>query len=299
MRKDKLHSFEQSLLYSDQAESIKLSDGRVFKCLINPSKLTEDYDWKVLSVPYWDTAINSCTGTPERVNLKCGDTFTWVENRTHWIVYLHHLEEEAYFRAEIRKCEEELVLENGSRYWIHWKGPEQDTLTWNSKQGLVWNDMNNTASFYIKENEETKQYLKRFAIITIADRNWEVQVVDHSQGLLKVALKETFSNKYEEIRKEAEEVEEQKKLEEEWEHRNDEIKILGETEVYPYSVHTYTIIGANGGSWYTSNSKLSISAVVNNTVTVEVTTGKSGNSNLIYRQIDGEEVIFPVTINSL
>ena len=239
MRKDKLRSFEKSLLYSDQAETIRLSDGREFKCLINPSKLTEDYDWKVLSVPYMDTAVNSKTGNKEFLHIKCGDTFTWVENRSHWIVYLHHLEEEAYFRAEIRKCEKELVLESGARYWIHWQGPEQSTLSWNTKQGITWNDMNNTALFYIKENEETKQYLKRFAIINIDDRHWEVQIVDKSQGLLRVSLKETFANQYEEIRKEAEKAEEELRLEEEWQHRNDEIKILGDYEVDPYSVHTY------------------------------------------------------------
>ena len=170
MRRDKLAGLLKSLDYSYQAETLRLSDGREFKCLINPSKLTENYDWKVLSIPFSAIANNSQTGLVEQINLKCGDTFTWVETRTHWIVYLRHLEEEAYFRAEIRKCEEELELANGSKYWIHWQGPTQSTLTWNVKQDVAYNDLSNTAVFYIQDNEETREAIQRFAQFTISGK---------------------------------------------------------------------------------------------------------------------------------
>ena len=298
MKADKLHSLKQSLLYSYQAETIRRNDGREFKCLINPSKLTENYDWKVLSIPYFELAENSVIGRPEPVKLHCGDTFTWVENNTHWIVYLQHLEEEAYFRAEIRKCEYELVLENGSSYRIHWQGPNQGALSWNQKNDIVWNDLSNTCVFYIQDNEETRKSIKRFAIISIAGQNWEVQVVDKSQGLLKVTAKEAFTNQYEEIRKEAEEQAAEIQAIEEAERMSEDIYILGDVTVKPYSVHTYEIIGAEGGSWLSSNSKLTISAVDNNKVTVQVTTGRSGNADLIYRLKD-DEIVLPIAIESL
>lgn len=299
MRKDKLHSLEGSLNYSYQAETLRLSDGREFKCLINPSKLTENYDWKVLSIPFCGIAVNTKTGEKEKINIKCGDVFTWVENKTHWIVYLRHLEEEAYFRAEIRKCEEQIELENGSKYWVHWQGPTQSSLVWNVKEGIAYNDLNNTAVFYITDNEEIREYIKRFTKITISGKNWEVQVVDRSQGLIRVTLKETFSNQYEDFRQEAEKQEEQERLDYEWEHRNDEVKIVGDQFVKPYSVHTYTIEGVTGGEWFTSNSKGTISEVVNNSVTVQITTGRSGNVDLIYRQENKEDIVFNITIESL
>ena len=36
--------------------------------------------------------------------MKPGDTFTWKDTNTHWLVYMQKLEETAYFRAEIRRC---------------------------------------------------------------------------------------------------------------------------------------------------------------------------------------------------
>ena len=48
MEKDKLRTFKKSLLYSYQSETAVLSDGREFRCLINPDKLKNDYDNKIL-----------------------------------------------------------------------------------------------------------------------------------------------------------------------------------------------------------------------------------------------------------
>ena len=299
MRKDKLNSLLASLEYSYQAETLQREDGRKFKCLINPSKLTENYDWKVLSIPFEAIAINSLTGRKECTDIKCGDVFIWVENKTHWIVYLRHLEEEAYFRAEIRKCEEQIELSNGKKYWVHWQGPSKNSLTWNIKEGIAYNDLSNTAVFYITDNEETREHLKRFTIITKSGGNWEVQVVDRSQGLLRVTLKETFSNKYEDLRKENEKQEEIEKIQEEIENNKKEVKILGDRYVKPYSIHTYTIDGATGGKWLTSNSKATISEIVNDTVTVQITTGRSGNVDLIYRQDNQEDIVYNITIESL
>lgn len=299
MRKDKLNGLLASLEYSYQAETLEREDGRKFKCLINPSKLTENYDWKVLSIPFEAIAVNSLTGRKERTEIKCGDVFTWVENKTHWIVYLRHLEEEAYFRAEIRKCEEQIELSNGKKYWVHWQGPSENSLVWNIKEGIAYNDLSNTAVFYITDNEEIREHLKRFTIITKSGGKWEVQVVDRSQGLLRVTLKETFSNKYEDLRKENEKQEEIEKIQEEVENNMKEVKILGDRYVKPYSIHTYTIDGTDGGKWFTSNSKATISEIINNTVTIQITTGRSGNVDLIYRRDNQEDIVYNITIESL
>ena len=82
----KLASLKRALLYSYQAATAILEDGREFRCLINPDKLKDDYDKKIISADF-------CLG------LKEGDVFYWERTKTHWMVTLQHLEEEAYFRA--------------------------------------------------------------------------------------------------------------------------------------------------------------------------------------------------------
>ena len=42
MQKDKLRTLKKALLYSYQAETVVLEDGREFRALINPDKLKND-----------------------------------------------------------------------------------------------------------------------------------------------------------------------------------------------------------------------------------------------------------------
>ena len=49
--KGKLRSFHSALLNSYQAEWITFNDKR-YRCLINPSRLTENFDKKVLSIDF-------------------------------------------------------------------------------------------------------------------------------------------------------------------------------------------------------------------------------------------------------
>lgn len=58
MNADKLKSLKKALLYSYQAATAILSDGREFRCLINPNKLSLDLDNKILSIPYKDICLN-------------------------------------------------------------------------------------------------------------------------------------------------------------------------------------------------------------------------------------------------
>lgn len=63
MNKDKLRSLKKALLYSYQAATAILSDGREFRCLINPNKLSLDLDNKILSIPFIDCPLNGGQGT--------------------------------------------------------------------------------------------------------------------------------------------------------------------------------------------------------------------------------------------
>ena len=57
MIKGKLESLKKAMLYSYQAATAILSDGREFRCLINPDKLKEKYDGKIISIPFEDICI--------------------------------------------------------------------------------------------------------------------------------------------------------------------------------------------------------------------------------------------------
>lgn len=59
MQSGKLKTLKKALLYSYQAATAVLSDGRMFRCLINPDKLKNDYDDKIISIPFKDI----CLGT--------------------------------------------------------------------------------------------------------------------------------------------------------------------------------------------------------------------------------------------
>lgn len=62
MNADKLKSLKKALLYSYQSATAILSDGREFRCLINPNKLSLDLDNKILSIPFVDYVLNGGQG---------------------------------------------------------------------------------------------------------------------------------------------------------------------------------------------------------------------------------------------
>ena len=291
MQLDKLRTLKKALLYSYQAETAILADGREFRCLINPDKLKNDYDNKILSIPYSDICLNKefqdlpTSLAEEPVDIKVGDVFTWKENGTKWIVYLQFLEESAYFRGEIRLCSN-IVTIDGKDFWAYVRGPVETTIRWNQKSDIIWNDINYSKILYIGENETTKQ-LSRFDIIKVDGENYQVQVVNKdtaSDGILIVYLKEYFTNTIEEENP----PQEPEKIESE---------IQGETEVYPYDIKVYTI-DSFGGSWSISNKNAKILASSDSQVKIEIVAGRACTFDLIY-SVGGSDYVLPITVKSL
>ena len=127
------------MLYSYQAATAILSNGQEFRCLINPDKNKPAYDNKILSIPYKDICLNvpKVGKTSEGeidINIKPGDVFTWKETNTHWLVYLEYIEEDAYFRSEIRRCDQEVKI-NDNSYWVYIRGPVETSIEWTQKAG--------------------------------------------------------------------------------------------------------------------------------------------------------------------
>lgn len=80
MIQDKLKSLKKALLYSYQAATAVLKDGRQFRCLINPDKNKPDYDNKIISIPFKDVCLNepkvgTTTQGTVQIGMKPGDVF--------------------------------------------------------------------------------------------------------------------------------------------------------------------------------------------------------------------------------
>ena len=240
-----------------------------FRCLINHDKLKVDYEDKVLSIPFEE---NSVTLDPIKdnndlleTNFHNGTVFKWVHGNkeewvpdTYWIIYLQYSEETAYFRGEIRKADEEINIiiinpdgsesEQAYRGWM--TGPNETDALWNVKKGVVWNDLNYTKQLYITKDENTLAFFNRFDRVVINGQPWEVVAYNENygtssskvdSGIIRVALKETYTNTNEQIR--------DLKAEQE----SLESKILGPDTIAPYDEGIeYEAINAAAAAWEVS-----------------------------------------------
>ena len=299
MNADKLRSLKRAMTASYQAATAILADGREFKCLINPDKIKNTYDNKIVSIPFEDVCLNaSKKGTTSQgivpINLKAGDVFTWKENGSQWLVYLQRLEETAYFRSEIRKCNKTIEI-NGNKYPVYVRGPEQLTIDWQKGNLEMFNKENYTLLMYITKNEETLDYFHRFTKIEIDGLPWEVQAVDSiaTEGIIEVSLKETYKNTIEkEIKEEEKEIIIPEKK---------DIYIKGFNKTLPYEEYLYEIIGTKDeGVWEISNNKAKIIGEKNQLqVKIGIIAGRSGSFVLRYVREGLDAIELPITIESL
>lgn len=277
--KGKENSLKAALYNSYQGATI-IKNNKEFRCLINPDKLSQDLDNKIISIPF-------------DANLKEGDVIEWKENGSHWLVFLQHLEEVAYFRASLRRCRNEVILNNGLRYWVYIRGPIEKNIDWKSASNNYYNKLNHTIIMYVPNTEETLAYFKRFVKVTLGEGTWEVQATDSisTPGIIEVSLKEYFSNTIEQnIEMAVQESINENEIEE-----KDGIYIYGPEEVFPYESHDYEFRGSDEqGAWKIINSsRKNICKLINEhqkKVTVNILTGKSGEFDLIYENTSGVAV---------
>ena len=297
MQEGKLRALKKALISSYQAATAIIG-GKEFRCLINPDQLKADYDTKILSIPFKDICLNedrvgTTTQGEQDINIQVGDVFTWKETNTNWLVYLRYLEEDAYFRADIRRCNHEAEID-GRKYSVYARGPVENSLNWKKGNLEIYNELNYTLIMYITKDEFTLDYFERFKKIKIDDKPWEVQAVDtmSSTGIIEVALKETFSNTLEEEMKNAE-------TETNGNQEAGSPHILGSTIVYPYETYSYSIDGLTNGVWSVDNMKLvKINGFNNTEVSISIKTGRSGNFTLSYTS-GSQTVELPIVIESI
>ena len=305
---DKLRGLKRALLYSYQAATATLSDGKEFRCLINPDKNKPAYDNKILSIPYKDICLNaSRVGKTSEgeidINIKPGDVFIWKETNTHWLVYLEYIEEDAYFRSEIRRCDQEVKIEDNS-YWVYIRGPVETSIEWNQKAGIEWNTLNYSLVMYITADKTTNNYFERFKTIKILDprynkeKTWQVVGVDpyYGDGIIQVFLDEYFENSI----ADAVAAENSAKTGEENPVDETAAYIDGPTEVQQYSKAYYEIHNAEEGHWYLKwkdeEQDLKSSLKI---IPLNISIGELGTFTLIYRIQGQNDITFNVKIVAL
>ena len=301
MNDDKLRSLKKALLYSYQSATARLSDGREFRCLINPDHIKNTFDNKFISIPFKDICLNekeynkkTSEGLQE-IGMKPGDVFTWVENNTDWLVYLRRLEETAYFRAEIRRCKYTVTI-NDIDYKCYVARTSVNEIDWRHQEEKLWNDIDYTLQMYITKDENTEAFFHRFSVLKINGKPWEVQAIDNmsSDGIIILYLKEWYQNSIADAK-----VEEDAAAEVVSVVNKDKPIIEGPSMVYPYDKKTYVIKNAEGGSWVIGSSKAKILEQDDSTVYIEIVTGRSGNFELRYIRQNEEDIILNITIQSL
>lgn len=284
----KYKSFKAALGNSYQAEWITLDKGepneRRWRCLINPSRLTEQFDKKVISIDF-------------ESGMEEGTVFYWDRTKRYWIVDLQQHTEEAYFRGTITRADYTIDV-NGKRYWISIRGPVETTTVWNQKHGWIWNDLNYSIALKIAKDSNTVNYFTRHQKVKMQlfypdvetgemieeTHNWKVVATDKysEERIMEVYLKEWYDNDMEDA---AVEVEDPKA-------NPMEAHIEGPATCYPYDTNLqFSIVGISSGEFAVSSNKVKITNSTDNSCVLEILSGKSFEFDLAFVGNEGTNLI--------
>ena len=286
----KLRSFHSALKNSYQAEWITFNNKR-YRCLINPSRLTENFDKKVLSIDF-DSGITE------------GSVFYWDRTNQYWIVNLRQHTEEAYFRGDIHRCEFAVEID-GNTYWTSLRGPSEESADWSTKHNLTFNNLNYTMAIQITKDSRTMNYFDRFKIIKLKntypdvetgeiieeEHRWQVVATDKwsNNGVIDIYLNEYADNAMEDAAVQPEIVEPD--LEQPY------IDGPQRVEVYQ-SLVEYSIKNASNGKFVVNSSKVEIVESNENSCVLNILTGKSGKFDIAYQREEEDDIVLTITIES-
>ena len=236
------------------------------------------------------------------VDIKPGDVFIWKETKTHWLVYLEYIEEDAYFRSQIRRCDQQIKIGENS-YWVYIRGPVETAIEWSQKAGIEWNTLNYSLVMYVTADEITNNYFSRFKTVKVLDprynkeKTWQVVGVDpyYGDGIIQVFLDEYFENSI------ADAVAAQTTSDTNEENSIDTTSafIDGPISVQQYSKAYYEIHNAENGHWYLKwkNKEQDLHSALK-IIPLNISIGELGTFTLIYRT-DQQDITLDVTITAL
>ena len=194
MIRDKRRSLDHAVWNSYQAAEVVRADAEdrePVRALINPNKLKQDYDDKIISVGF-------------EYNFKCGDVFEWLGTKTHWLIYLQDLTELAYVRGDIRKCSYEISWEDEEgihKTYAAIRGPVETKINFIQKHGISVDTPNHSLSILMPKTDSAVKYFKRYSKFYLQgdDTCWRVEATDwiSTPGILEVVAVEYYANETE------------------------------------------------------------------------------------------------------
>ena len=254
---DKRRSLTRALWYSYQGADVRkqvLNDeADTVRALINPNKLKQDYDDKIISI-YHDYEYNP------------GDVFEWVGTNTYWLIYLQDLTELAYFRGDIRKCSHEITWEDEEgqhKTYAAIRGPVETKINYIQKHGISVDTPNYSLNILLPKSDAALKYFKRYAKFYLSDDPlkvcWRIEAVDwiSMPGIIEINAVEYYSNELEDDIENgvvggliAEPVNPNTKSAEEI--------IVGETFIKPKKQYEFTYYGNLEGEWSVGNAPVQL-----------------------------------------
>ena len=196
MIKDKRRSLDRALVYSYQGADVRKIDSTsddYVRALINPNKLKQDYDDKIISVGY-------------EHHFECGDIFEWKGTETYWLIYLQDLTELAYFRGDIRKCSHQINWEdeNGKHStYAAIRGPVETKINYIQKHLISVDTPNYSLNILLPKTADTLSYFQRYNKFYLADDElkvcWRIEAIDwlSMPGVLEINAVEYYANEFE------------------------------------------------------------------------------------------------------
>lgn len=194
MIKDRRRTLDRATQFSYQAARVvkeNAADQKPVPALVNPNKVKQDYDEKILSVGF-------------EYNIGNGDIIKWIGTDSHWLVYLQDLTELAYFRGNMRRCTYQISWENEAGKHTTYaavRGPVETKINYIQKHGISVDKPNFSLVLLMPNNEITKEHFQRYSKFYLQDDKtcWRVEGLDwlSTPGILEVAAVEYYANETE------------------------------------------------------------------------------------------------------
>ena len=268
MVRDKRKSLDKATLYSYQAARIKKVQGKdltvswkdnapLVRALINPDKNKFDYDNKLVSVGF-------------EHGFEVGDVFEWERTNSYWLITLQDLDEIAYFRGEIRRCDYQINwLDDEGKEWSSYasiRGPVETKINFIQKHQISVDEPSYSLHVYLPRNEQTMKQFKRYSKFYLKDADspdnnicWRVEATDSisTKGILEFTAVEYYANETEDdVEKGLVKAFVEKNIEPEINPKED---IVGPTFIKPKIEYEYFVEAKNSkGNWHIEGPKVPV-----------------------------------------
>lgn len=288
MIRDKQRTLHRALLYSYQATSIEMVqknsevleldpsgvdvDMGIFgevRALINPDKVKQDYDDKIVSIDY-------------EHGYEPGDVFEWKKTGTQWIIYTQEITEDAYFRGEIRRCRYKIRFKDQDGNWCATyaaiRGPVETQINSIQKNQERIDVPNLSLNILMPRNEKTLHAFDRYSEFIFAGKCWRVEAPDSisMKNIIEVNAEENYWNDTtDDLEKEMKDG-----LIFEPADPTPDSKIIGETFIKPKIAATYSVDVADGEWKILEDVPACLRVIGNQTATVTWNKTTSGQFTL-------------------